>query len=60
MLQDTKKQGNETPKLFWEAMFISMLAETQKIHIQRLRPEKKGVLPYIPFQAKYRSEGKKA
>jgi hypothetical protein len=43
-------------KAFQEAIFISMLAAAQWIHIQRLIPESKGVSPYIPLQAGYRSK----
>jgi hypothetical protein len=53
LLQDTQKQGNGTPRLFWEAVYISMLAATQQIHIQSSSPNKKAGLP---FQAKYRSK----
>jgi hypothetical protein len=41
------KSGTETwdTKAFQEAIFISMLAVAQQIHIQRLSPESKGVSP---------------
>jgi hypothetical protein len=41
---------------FQEAVFISLLAAAQQIHIQRLSLENKGVSPYIPLQADYRSK----
>jgi hypothetical protein len=31
-------------------------AQTQRTHVQRLSPENKGVSPYIPLQAGYRSK----
>jgi hypothetical protein len=31
-------------------------AQTQQTHVQRLSPKNKGVSPYIPFQAGYRSQ----
>jgi hypothetical protein len=31
-------------------------AQTQQTHVQRLSPENKGVSPYIPLQASYRSK----
>jgi hypothetical protein len=31
-------------------------AQTQQTHVQRLSPENKGVSPYIPLQADYRSK----
>jgi hypothetical protein len=31
-------------------------AQTQQTHVQRLRPENKGVSPYTPLQAGYRSK----
>jgi hypothetical protein len=55
MFQDIKIRKWGT-KSFWEAMFISMPAVPQQIHIQRLNPENKGALPYIPFPAGYRSK----
>jgi hypothetical protein len=36
-------------------MFI-VLTQTQWTHVQRLSPEHKGVTPYIPLQAGYRSK----
>jgi hypothetical protein len=39
--------GKQDPKAFQEAMLISMPAETQCIHIRRLSPKNKGVLPSI-------------
>jgi hypothetical protein len=47
--------GKQDTKTFWEAMFTGMTAATQWIHIQRLSPEHKGALPYIPLQADYRN-----
>jgi hypothetical protein len=46
MLQDIQA-GKQDTKAFWEAMFISMPAATQQIHIQRLSPKNKGALPHI-------------
>jgi hypothetical protein len=48
--------GKRDTKAFQEAIFISMLAAAQRIHIQRLSPKKKGALPSIPLQVGYRSE----
>jgi hypothetical protein len=48
---DSEEQGNGTPMLFQEAMFVTpcqqftMPAMTQWIHT----PENKGAFPYIPF-----------
>jgi hypothetical protein len=36
-------------------MFI-VPAQTQQTHVQRLSPKNKGVSPYIPLQAGYRSK----
>jgi hypothetical protein len=55
MLQDIQA-GKQDTKDFQEAIFISVPAVAQWIHIQRLSPENKGALPYIPLQAVYRSE----
>jgi hypothetical protein len=49
-------ETERTPKLSG-SMFISMLAATQWTHVQRLSPENKGDLPYIPFRAGYRNVG---
>jgi hypothetical protein len=46
MLQDIQT-GKQNTKAFGEAIFISMPAATQQIHLQRLSPENKGTLPYI-------------
>jgi hypothetical protein len=40
--------GKRDTKAFQEAIFISVLAVAQQIHIQRLRPKNQWVLPYIP------------
>jgi hypothetical protein len=48
--------GKRNTKAFGEAMFVSMPAVAQQIHIQRLNPENKGALPYTPLQADYRNE----
>jgi hypothetical protein len=32
-----------------------VLAQTQRTHVQRLRPKNKGVSPYVPLQEGYRS-----
>jgi hypothetical protein len=48
--------GKWDTKAFQEAVFISMLGADQQMHIQRLSPENKGVSPYIPLQAGYRSK----
>jgi hypothetical protein len=50
--------GNQDTKAFQEAIFISVLAVDQWIPIQRLSPENKGALPYIPLQAGYKSKKK--
>jgi hypothetical protein len=55
MLLDSLKETWDT-KAFQEAIFISMPAVGQQIHIQRLSSENKGVSPYIPLQAGYRSK----
>jgi hypothetical protein len=41
------KHGNRINVPFGEAMFISMPAVAQQIHLQRLDPENKVVLPHI-------------
>jgi hypothetical protein len=43
------RTGNQDTKAFREAIFISVLAATQQIHIQRLSPENKGAMTYIAF-----------
>jgi hypothetical protein len=48
--------GKQDTKAFQEAMFISVRAAAQQIHIQRLSPKNKRALPHIPLQAGYRSE----
>jgi hypothetical protein len=55
MLQESHTETQDT-KAFQQAVFISLLAVAQWIHIQRLSPEDKGVSPYIPLQAGYRSK----
>jgi hypothetical protein len=55
MLQDIQT-GKWNTKAFQEATFISVLAVTQWIPIQRLSLENKGALPYILLQAGYRSK----
>jgi hypothetical protein len=45
------KQGNGTPRLF-----RGNASSGSVIHIQRLSPENKGALPYIPLQAGYKSK----
>jgi hypothetical protein len=56
MLQDIQT-GKQNTKAFGEAIFISMPAATQQIHLQRLSPENKGTFPYIPLRAGYRNWG---
>jgi hypothetical protein len=53
-----RESRTETPdtKAFQDAVFISVLAAAQQIHIQRLSPKNKGALPYISLQAGYRSK----
>jgi hypothetical protein len=46
--------GKWDTKAFQEAIFISVLAVAQQIPIQRVSPENKGALSYIPLQAGYR------
>jgi hypothetical protein len=41
---------------FSRSNMYRVAAGTQSIHIQKLRPENKGVSPYIPLQAHYRSK----
>jgi DMSO reductase anchor subunit len=48
--------GKQDTKAFGEAMFISMLAVTQWIPIQRLSPENTEALPFIHLQTKNRNE----
>jgi hypothetical protein len=48
--------GNQVTNAFQEAVFISMSIASQQIKIQRLSPENKEALPYIPLQAGYRSK----
>jgi hypothetical protein len=55
MLKDVQA-GNQDTRAFQEAVFIRMPAVAQQIPIQRLSPEDKVVLPYIPLQAAYRSK----
>jgi hypothetical protein len=43
-------------KALQEAIFISVTAAAQWIHIQRLNPENKGHSLYLPLQADYRSK----
>jgi hypothetical protein len=50
-----ESQTETDTRAFQEALFISVPAVAQRIHIQRLTPENKGVSPYIPLQAGYRS-----
>jgi hypothetical protein len=49
------KQRNGTPRLFWKQYLLACQRDSQ-IPIQRLSPENKRVLPYIPLQAGYRSK----
>jgi hypothetical protein len=53
MLQDIQA-GKWDTEAFQEAIFINVLAAALQIPIQRLSPENKGTLPYIPLQAGYR------
>jgi hypothetical protein len=55
MLRESQTETRDT-KAFQEAVFISAPAAAQWIHIQRLSPKNKGVSPYIPLQAGYRSK----
>jgi hypothetical protein len=55
LLQDIQA-GKWDIKAFQEAILISIPAVAQQILTQRLSPENKGVLPYIPLQAGYRSK----
>jgi hypothetical protein len=55
VLWESRTQTRDT-KAFQEAVFISVLAAAQQIHIQRLSPENKGVSPYIPLHADYGSK----
>jgi hypothetical protein len=55
LLQDIQA-GKQDSKAFQDAMFISILATAQWIHIQRLSPKNKGAFLYIPLQAGYRSK----
>jgi hypothetical protein len=55
MLWESRTETWDT-KAFREAIFISMPAAAQWIHIQRLSTKNKGVSPYIPLQASYRSK----
>jgi hypothetical protein len=55
MLGESRTQTQDT-KAFQEAIFISVPALAQQIHIQRLSPKNKGVSPYIPLQVGYRSK----
>jgi hypothetical protein len=55
MLQESQTETWDT-KAFQEAVFISLPAVAQWIHIQRLSPENKGVSSYIPLQIGYRSK----
>jgi hypothetical protein len=48
--------GKWDTKALQEATFINTPAGAQRIPIQRLSPENKGALPYIPWQAGYRSK----
>jgi hypothetical protein len=48
--------GKQDTKAFQETIFTSMLTAAQWNPIQRLRPENKGALLYIPLQAGYRSK----
>jgi hypothetical protein len=50
--------GKWDTKAFQEPIFISLWAAAQQIHIQRLSPKNKGVSPYIPLKAGYRSKKK--
>jgi hypothetical protein len=47
---------NQDNRAFQETVLISVLATAQQIPFQRLGPENKGALPYIPLQAGYRSK----
>jgi uncharacterized protein YbaP (TraB family) len=49
----TEKQNTEAVQQ--EAMFV-VPAQTQQTYVQRLSPENKGDLLYIPLQAGYRSK----
>jgi hypothetical protein len=55
MSQKSRTETRDT-KVFQETLFIRMPAAAQWIHIQRLSLENKGVSPYIPSQAGYRSK----
>jgi hypothetical protein len=55
MLQNIQA-GKWDTKAFQEAIFTSVLAAAQWIHIQRLSLKNKESLPHIPLQAGYRSK----
>jgi hypothetical protein len=48
--------GKRDIKAFWEAMFIRVLAVTQRIHIQKLNPRTKG--PCLIYSCKQVTEAK--
>jgi hypothetical protein len=55
MSHDTQGQGNGISRQFNRERFI-VLAQTEWTLVQRLSPENKGALPYIPLQAGYGSK----
>jgi hypothetical protein len=56
VLQDTQGQGNGIPTQFSRKQHFIVPAQTQQTPVQRLSPENKGALHYIPLQAGYRSK----
>jgi hypothetical protein len=55
VLQDSWTETQDTESVLQEQDFI-VLAQAQWTHVQRLSPDNKGALPYIPLQAGYRSK----
>jgi hypothetical protein len=55
LLQESQAELQDTEAVYQEAMFI-VSAQTQQTRVQRLSPENKGVSPYVPLQAGYRSK----
>jgi hypothetical protein len=56
LLQDTQGQENGIPRQFSRKQCFIVPAQTQWTCVQRLSPESKGALPYIPLQAGYKSK----
>jgi hypothetical protein len=50
------EQRHRTPRLLRKQYLLSCRQQLNGIHIQRLSPKNKGVSPYTPLQAGYRSE----